>query len=392
MNVSDRTNHQALVVKPSHNRQDRVKIMPIGDSLTYGVIDSDDDTESGGYRTYLWRKLIAKGYNVDFVGSQENGPDSIDRDHEGYRGQEIDDIADSVTPQIAKKHPDVVLLLVGINDINHDQNLSEAPQRLGKLVHQILKTSSKTTVFVGTLPPNTSSSNNLHQIRAFNAALLRVFDRKRRYSKNVRLVDLNSDLTSRDLSDGTHLTAKGYQKMAGDWYNALVDVLGRPTVNRPAHKSNLSSRDLLTGSTLTLSDTTPKQLQSSWLVGAYPDRLLNFNQQDSDQIWLDFDRALTRRNQDQHPIKLAPVGKQAAETLRHAIKIADQDISFYPRDAQELKPHQALLFQYKSELYLSVNHSKFSFQASNGSFADLGQLASALSSIARVEIPTAYPS
>ncbi|HEY9665145.1 MAG TPA: SGNH/GDSL hydrolase family protein [Allocoleopsis sp.] len=366
--------------------------MPIGDSLTYGVIDSDDNTESGGYRTYLWKKLIARGYNVDFVGSQENGPDSIDRDHEGYRGQEIDDIADSVSTQIAKKRPDVVLLLAGINDINHDQKLSEAPQRLGELVNQILKTLPKTTVFVGTLPPNTSSSNNSQQIRAFNTALLRGFNRKSQYSKKVRLVDLHRHLTSHDLSDGTHLTAKGYQKMAGDWYDALVDVLGRPTVHHPAHKSNWGSRDPLTGSTLTLPGTSQKQpLQSSWLVGEYPDRLLNFNQQTLDQIWLDFDRAATSENQDQYPIELSHIGRQTTETLKQAIKISDQDISFYPRDAQKLKPHQALLFQYKSELYLSVNHSKLSFQAVNGSFADLGQLASALSSIARVEISTAYP-
>ena len=40
---------------------DKIKIMPLGDSITYGMADE------GGYRKYLWQFLKQKGYdNIDF--------------------------------------------------------------------------------------------------------------------------------------------------------------------------------------------------------------------------------------------------------------------------------------------------------------------------------------
>ena len=52
-----------------------VKIMPLGDSITYN--DHDGETRSSserpGYRLPLWEQLIAGGYSVDFVGSRVAG-------------------------------------------------------------------------------------------------------------------------------------------------------------------------------------------------------------------------------------------------------------------------------------------------------------------------------
>ena len=41
-----------------------VKIMPLGDSITYGT-----EGTYGGYRGYLYDLLAAEGYNFDFVGT-----------------------------------------------------------------------------------------------------------------------------------------------------------------------------------------------------------------------------------------------------------------------------------------------------------------------------------
>ncbi len=46
-----------------------VKIMPLGDSITFGL-GSDLNT---GYRQPLFLMLTETGYEVDFVGNQENG-------------------------------------------------------------------------------------------------------------------------------------------------------------------------------------------------------------------------------------------------------------------------------------------------------------------------------
>ncbi|NJK27972.1 MAG: hypothetical protein HC925_04845 [Coleofasciculaceae cyanobacterium SM2_3_26] len=65
------------------------KIMPLGDSITYGVVATnltgDPINEQGGYRTNLWQKFVANGLEVDYVGNQ-NAPQPAelgDPDHEG---------------------------------------------------------------------------------------------------------------------------------------------------------------------------------------------------------------------------------------------------------------------------------------------------------------------
>jgi lysophospholipase L1-like esterase len=63
--------------------QSSLKIMSLGDSITYGVIGTND-RDSGGYRTELWNKLVADGLKVEFVGSQSSGPDGLsNKNHEG---------------------------------------------------------------------------------------------------------------------------------------------------------------------------------------------------------------------------------------------------------------------------------------------------------------------
>src|SRR5690242_20766591 len=54
-----------------------ITIMPLGDSITYGVGSST----GGGYRFQLWNDLRERGWRVDFVGSVQSGPANFDREH-----------------------------------------------------------------------------------------------------------------------------------------------------------------------------------------------------------------------------------------------------------------------------------------------------------------------
>ncbi len=49
--------------------------MPLGDSITWDWHYSDyrTDAERSGYRNYLWYLLQNEEYDVDFVGSRNNG-------------------------------------------------------------------------------------------------------------------------------------------------------------------------------------------------------------------------------------------------------------------------------------------------------------------------------
>src|SRR5215216_4783367 len=82
-----------------------VRVMPLGDSITEGT------QVPGGYRIGLWQRMAAAGYQVDYVGSQFNGPTSLgDHDHEGHPGWRIDQIDANITGWLQTYTPHTVLL------------------------------------------------------------------------------------------------------------------------------------------------------------------------------------------------------------------------------------------------------------------------------------------
>ena len=68
-------------------------IMPLGDSITRGYGESD---ESGmlynSYRKPLYEAMQGEGYDIDFVGLQQDGLFE-DQDHESFGGRTADDLA-----------------------------------------------------------------------------------------------------------------------------------------------------------------------------------------------------------------------------------------------------------------------------------------------------------
>ncbi len=202
-----------------------IKIMPIGDSITYGVINGSN-TNSGGYRTDLWNSLTANGQAVDFVGSLSTGPSSIDDDHEGRRGWRIDEIASSISGWLSMQQPDVVLLMIGTNDILQDYQLSTAPARLSNLIDQIVAQVAGVKVLVASIPPSGRSDSDQQQSIDFNSKIPGIVSEKVNQGKAVYFIDVFSRLSVSDLADQVHPTASGYSKIADAWYDALQPVLG----------------------------------------------------------------------------------------------------------------------------------------------------------------------
>src|SRR5919106_4728553 len=111
-----------------------VRIMPMGDSITHG------SGASGGYRLELKDLLMPAGHSFDFVGSQASGPFEIeDRQHQGHRGFKIHDIAALARDRVTTYRPDVVLLVIGTNDVIGDHELGTAPDRLAALIDTIVE-------------------------------------------------------------------------------------------------------------------------------------------------------------------------------------------------------------------------------------------------------------
>src|SRR5258706_8952659 len=128
----------------------QTKIMPLGDSITFGY-NAQDEThgKDGGYRFPLSQLLISAGLNFNFVGSQTNGPANWNyNNHEGHPGACIVDIANGITPLnqggqgwLGLTQPDMILLMIGTNDINQTHSycgdVSTAPTRLQALIAKI---------------------------------------------------------------------------------------------------------------------------------------------------------------------------------------------------------------------------------------------------------------
>src|SRR5512142_3458852 len=160
-----------------------VKIMPLGDSITWGVGSST----TSSYRADLWRLLTAgAGLAVDFVGSGQSGS-LPDTDNEGHSGWRIEQITASIDGWLAATTPDVVLLHIGTNDMNQNFDVANAPARLGQLLDRIHTDLPDAVVVVAAIVPSTDPTVNT-RVNSFNAALPGVLASR----PDTRCADLNS--------------------------------------------------------------------------------------------------------------------------------------------------------------------------------------------------------
>ncbi|WP_216326696.1 DUF4038 domain-containing protein [Deinococcus aestuarii] len=197
-----------------------LKIMPLGDSITDGY------NVPGGYRTELYRRLSPQVPGLNFVGSMSNGPGTLaDRDHEGHSGWRIDELAAKVNDWLGHAQPDVILLMIGTNDIIQNRDLPGAPARLGRLLDQISARRPNTWILVSSLPPLQNPDEN-RRVGQYNAAIPGIAKSRADQGKKITFVNVGAALTLADLADGVHPTVSGYNKLADLWYQALRQTLG----------------------------------------------------------------------------------------------------------------------------------------------------------------------
>ena len=147
-----------------------VKIMPLGDSLTAGCGSlagpGNNWTSvwlsgsppyaalSGGFRAPLFSALAAQGVAVEMVGSQgPHGPAALPlaaKFHEGHPGITIRALHE-LLPAWAAFAPDVVLLMIGANDINQNRSLRNMTDDLAALLRDARAALPRATVVVQTL-------------------------------------------------------------------------------------------------------------------------------------------------------------------------------------------------------------------------------------------------
>jgi len=204
----------------SHQVHDRdLRVLPLGDSITYGVGSSDGNS----YRDRLLSELAADQNRVDFVGSQRSGT-MADPDNEGHSGALISEIDGYEDPATTGYRPNVVLVHAGTNDTNRATDPDGAPQRLGHLIDDIVAHAPDAVVVVATIVPN-ASPDAQNRVEAFNEAIPALVDQRVEAGEKVVLASMDA-LTTADLGDGLHPNDEGYAKMADAWYGALQQAAG----------------------------------------------------------------------------------------------------------------------------------------------------------------------
>ncbi|SCF21755.1 Repeat domain-containing protein [Micromonospora haikouensis] len=194
-----------------------LRVMPMGDSITYGVGSST----GAGYRVGLYSDLTAQGGRIEFVGSQRSGP--APNAHQGHSGWLIGDIAGIADSMLNTYRPNVVLLHIGTNDMHNNVDPAGAPGRLGSLIDQIFRTLPQVTLLVSTIVPSSNPATQA-RIAAFNQAVPGLVATRQADGKHVYLVNMSA-VTTADLVDELHPKDAGYRKMSAAFYRGVLTTV-----------------------------------------------------------------------------------------------------------------------------------------------------------------------
>jgi lysophospholipase L1-like esterase len=199
------------------------KILPLGDSITYGVGSSD----SSSYRVELFRKAQAAKQKITFVGSLRSGPTMVDgvsfpNNNEGHSGWTISQVAGLVPSPALQSKPNIVLLMAGTNDLYVSPGPADAPKRLGALLDKLTDADPQMFIVVAQITPAPSYAS---AVKTLNAAIPAIVQARVMAGKHITLVNMEMGFPSGASADGIHPTAVGYKWMAGVWYDAIKQWL-----------------------------------------------------------------------------------------------------------------------------------------------------------------------
>lgn len=151
----------------------------LGDSITYG----QGTTPIEGYRRLLWQWAESERCQVHFAGTLQAGswPGAF---HDGHSGYGIDGLSSVVKLRYgtAIPHADLVLLLVGTNDMGQNPKLPYdsigTSAKYAALLDQLAAVDPNTTMLVSTLPPidPTKYPVPAENVRDFNSRLPAIWD------------------------------------------------------------------------------------------------------------------------------------------------------------------------------------------------------------------------
>jgi hypothetical protein len=130
----------------------------------------------------------------------------------------------TIEKMITDANADIILLMIGTNDIISQYLLSTAPARMDTIIRRILNSTSGHLI-VSTIPPTPLPIAN-GRIQTFNSPIPAIVDSFKTQGKKISFVDINSMMGDTDISDDAyHPNSSGYEKIGNGWYDAIMNFI-----------------------------------------------------------------------------------------------------------------------------------------------------------------------
>jgi lysophospholipase L1-like esterase len=214
--------------------------MPLGDSITAGSfsLPSLPDSEQVGFRRKLYLDLedLSPNYVVDFVGGNSNGSTDHDKDHEGHGGGcatgpcgIYETIDTNIVGWLNSNPADIVLLHIGINDINQRGDTSATGvTNILNAIDTWEAANHPVTVLLAKIIDDVPNYQTELNVTTYNNNLVNML--AGRPNDRVILVDMHagagilygSGSPGPDMYDNLHPNLTGYNKMADKWKADLI--------------------------------------------------------------------------------------------------------------------------------------------------------------------------
>jgi lysophospholipase L1-like esterase len=207
---------------PCPTNGDPCKILPIGDSITFGI------NQEGSYRIELFHKALQAMQKITYTGTLQNGPTTVDgmtfpRRYEATSGITINGISSQITNNKTLNMPsDIMIVHIGTNDMymnTSTANPTDAPKNLGLLLDKLFAAQPNALIVVCKIIPLSLASS---AVTTYNNAIPGVIATRNAAGAHIIIVDLNTGFPAGDISsDNVHPNVMGYAWMGDKLYDTL---------------------------------------------------------------------------------------------------------------------------------------------------------------------------
>jgi lysophospholipase L1-like esterase len=209
-----------------------VRVMIVGDSISQG--SAGDFT----WRYRLWKHLAPRVSGLDFVGPRTDLFDNVanlqgsqayvdpafDQDHNAIWGRTLAAAADTIEDQTAAYTPDVMLVLLGINDLVFLTSPADTETVLRRFIANARVGQPGVKLLLGRIPPKRGGAS-ASQIADYNSRLATVAAQLSTAASPIAVANTDGGYDPAvDTWDGTHPNATGEQKIAAGFADRLASA------------------------------------------------------------------------------------------------------------------------------------------------------------------------